>query len=138
VRRVLDDVARLLRPQCDHLKVRLEADAPADLAVKADEDRLKQALLNLVLNGAQAQPRGGVVRMRARGGSGGVVLEVEDEGGGIPEEIMGSLLQPFVTTKEGGIGLGLAVVAQVAEEHGARLDFRTGKGGTTFSITFPA
>jgi nitrogen-specific signal transduction histidine kinase len=51
---------------------------------------------------------------------------------------MGSLLQPFVTTKEGGIGLGLAVVAQVAEEHGARLEFRTGRGGTTFSITFPA
>ncbi|HEX5139192.1 MAG TPA: ATP-binding protein [Planctomycetota bacterium] len=140
VRRLLDDVAKLLGPQCDHLRVRLEVDAPAGLTLPADEDRLKQAILNLVLNGAQAQPAGGAVRMRARGPAGGegALVEVQDEGGGIPEEVMGSLLQPFVTTKEGGIGLGLAVVAQVAEEHGARLDFRTGKGGTTFSIRFPA
>jgi signal transduction histidine kinase len=134
VRRLFDDVAALLKPQCDHLRVRLEVDAPAGLVLPADEDRLKQALLNLVLNGAQAQPRGGVVRLRATG----TALEVEDEGAGIPEEVMESLLQPFVTTKEGGIGLGLAVVAQVAEEHGARLDFRTGPGGTTFTLSFPS
>jgi signal transduction histidine kinase len=134
VARLLEDVVTLLRPQCDHLRVRLEVDAPRDLVVKADEDRLKQALLNLVLNGAQAQPQGGVVRLRARAGR----IEVEDEGGGIPAEVMESLLQPFVTTKEGGIGLGLAVVAQVAEEHGARLDFKTGRGGTTFTLSFPA
>jgi signal transduction histidine kinase len=137
-RGLLEGVAALLRPQCEHLRVRLETEAPLGLALVADEDRVKQALLNLVLNGAQAQPRGGVVRMRARGGPGAVILEVEDEGGGIPEKVMGSLLQPFVTTKEGGIGLGLAVVAQVAEEHGARLDFRTGQGGTTFTLVFPA
>jgi signal transduction histidine kinase len=132
-RRLLDDVAALLKPQCEHLRVRLEVDATAGLVLRGDEDRLKQALLNLVLNGAQAQPMGGVVRMRARPG----LLEVEDEGPGIPEGVMGTLLQPFVTTKAGGIGLGLAVVAQVAEEHGARLDFRTGPGGTTFTLAFP-
>jgi signal transduction histidine kinase len=139
-RRLVEEVVALLRPQCDHLKVRLEVDAPEGIGVLADEDRLKQALLNLVLNGAQAQPLGGVVRLRARAPSEGTGarIEVEDEGTGIPEEVMETLLQPFVTTKEGGIGLGLAVVAQVADEHGARLDFRTGKGGTTFSLTFPS
>jgi signal transduction histidine kinase len=140
VRRLFGDVAALLAPQCEHLKVRLEVDAPEDLRVEADEDRLKQALLNLVLNGAQAQPAGGVVRLRARapsGGEGGTTIEVEDEGQGIAEEVRESILQPFVTTKEGGIGLGLAVVAQVVEEHRARLDFRTGPKGTTFSIAFP-
>jgi two-component system nitrogen regulation sensor histidine kinase GlnL len=76
---------------------------------------------------------GGVVRMRAAPGR----LEVEDEGSGIPEGVMGTLLQPFVTTKAGGIGLGLAVVAQVADEHGAKLGFRTGPGGTTFTLAFP-
>jgi len=133
VRPLFDDVAALLKPQCDHLKVRLEVDAPADVVLRADEDRLKQALLNLVLNGAQAQPHGGVVHLCARPGR----IEVRDEGPGIPAEVRETLLQPFVTTKAGGIGLGLAVVAQVAEEHGARLDFRTGPGGTTFSLTFP-
>ncbi len=133
-RRLLDDVAALLKPQCEHLRVRLEVDAPEGLVLRGDEDRLKQALLNLVLNGAQAQPMGGVVRMRAGPGR----LEVEDEGSGIPEGVRGTLLQPFVTTKEGGIGLGLAVVAQVADEHGATLDFRTGPGGTTFTLAFRA
>jgi signal transduction histidine kinase len=110
------------------------------LRFRADEDRVKQALLNLVLNGAQAQPMGGVVRLRAReaeGASKAVMLEVEDEGSGIPAEVRANLLQPFVTTKAGGIGLGLAVVAQVAEEHGATLDFRTGPQGTTFTLRFP-
>ncbi|MHC4817491.1 MAG: ATP-binding protein [Planctomycetota bacterium] len=132
IRALFTDVLALLRPQCDHLKVRLEMEAPDDLTVRADPDRLKQAVLNLVLNGAQAQPRGGVVRLRA--GADGI--EVEDQGPGIREEIKDSLLQPFVTTKAAGIGLGLAVVAQVAEEHGAELDFRTGADGTTFRLRF--
>jgi len=131
---LLREVAALLEPQCAHLRVRLEVDAPEGLALRGDRDRLKQALLNLVLNGAQAQPRGGVVRLRARPGR----LEVEDEGAGIPAEVRESLLQPFVTTKEAGIGLGLAVVAQVAAEHGAELDFRTGERGTTFTLRFPS
>jgi signal transduction histidine kinase len=132
LRALFADVVALLGPQCDHLKVRLEMDAPEDLVVRADPDRLKQAVLNLVLNGAQAQPHGGVVRLRARAG----VIEVEDSGPGIREEVRDSLLQPFVTTKAAGIGLGLAVVAQVAEEHGAELDFRTGERGTTFQLRF--
>lgn len=132
VRALLTDVVALLRPQCDHLKVRIEMEAPDGVRVRADADRLKQALLNLVLNGAQAQPHGGVVRLRARPG----VIEVEDEGSGIREEVKDSLLQPFVTTKAAGIGLGLAVVAQVAEEHGAQLDFSSGAQGTTFRLSF--
>ena len=125
------DVASLLGPQCEHLGVMLEVDAPEDEPVRADEDRVKQALLNLVLNAAQAQPRGGWIRLGARGR----VITVEDNGPGIPAEVRESLLQPFVTTKEAGIGLGLAVVKQVADEHGATLDFQTGANGTTFTLT---
>jgi signal transduction histidine kinase len=124
------EVVALLKPQCEHLDVRLDANAPAGLVVRADGDRIKQALLNLVLNAAQAQPHGGVVRLRAAGSR----LEVQDEGPGIPEEVRESLLQPFVTTKVAGIGLGLAVVQQVADEHDAELDFVTGPDGTTFTL----
>jgi signal transduction histidine kinase len=134
VRALLEEVVALLEPQCHHLKVRLELEAPGDLVVRADRDRLKQALLNLVLNGAQAQPHGGAVRLRAREG----LIEVEDDGPGVPAEVKENLLQPFVTTKEAGIGLGLAVVAQVAAEHGAALAFRSGRDGTTFSLKLPA
>jgi len=128
---LLGEVAELLRPQCEHLSVRLDVDGNGKL--EGDRDRLKQALINLVLNAAQAQPKGGVVRLRARSG----VVEVEDEGPGIDPEIREMLFQPFVTTKAAGIGIGLAVVKQVADEHGARLEFDTGLGGTTFRMRFP-
>jgi len=126
------DVAVLLAPQCEHLNVKLELDVDRGGVVQGDRDRLKQALLNLVLNGAQAQPEGGVVRLRAEGAR----VEVEDEGPGIAPDVQKTLYQPFVTTKAAGIGLGLAVVAQVAGEHGAALDFRTGNSGTTFILQF--
>jgi len=127
---LLGDVEALLRPQCEHLGVRLEVSGGG--TVRADYDRVKQALLNLVLNACHAQPHGGVVRLTAADGA----VSVQDEGSGIPGEVRESLMQPFVTTKEAGIGLGLAVVKQVADEHGARLEFRTGSAGTTFTIRF--
>ncbi len=126
-----NEVRSLLGPQCEHLGVALEVDAAEGDTVRADRDRLVQALLNLVLNAAQSQPSGGVVRLVARG----AVIAVEDEGCGIPDEVRESLLQPFVTTREAGIGLGLAVVKQVADEHGAELEFQTGAQGTTFTLT---
>ena len=126
------DVAALLGPQCAHLRVELVVPDETGVVVSADKDRLKQAVINLVLNGAQAQPRGGVVRLAARG----TTVEVGDDGSGIPEDVKGTLFQPFVTTKAAGIGLGLAVVAQVANEHGASLEHETGPDGTTFRLTF--
>ena len=128
---LFEDVRTLLKPQCDHLRVKMEVERP-EATVRADYDRLKQALLNLVLNAAQAQPEGGVVRLRFRDGA----IEVEDEGAGIPEDVRESLFQPFVTTRAAGIGIGLAVVKQVAAEHGAEVDFETGRGGTVFRLRF--
>jgi signal transduction histidine kinase len=128
------DAALLLAPQCSHLGVKLELDADDGGNVEGDADRIKQAVLNLVLNGAQAQPDGGAVRLHARGRT----IEVADEGRGIAAEVRDTLFQPFVTTKAAGIGLGLAVVRQVVDEHGATLDLDTSERGTRFTITFPA
>ncbi|MHC4957945.1 MAG: sensor histidine kinase [Planctomycetota bacterium] len=130
LRTLFDDIRQLLGPQCEHLKVALEIEDPGDASVRADPDRVKQALINLVLNAAQAQPYGGSVRLRAAGGA----IEVADEGPGVADEVRESLLQPFVTTKEAGIGLGLAVVKQVADEHGGELSFESGAQGTTFRL----
>jgi len=132
LRTLFEEIVALLGPQCRHLRVELESEDPGDATVLADKDRVKQALLNLVLNAAQAQPYGGVVRLRVREGA----IEVADDGPGIPQEVRESLLQPFVTTKEAGIGLGLAVVQQVADEHGADLAFQTGPEGTVFRLVF--
>ncbi len=131
---LLRECARLLQRQCDHLRVRLDVDAPEGIALRGDRDRLKQALLNLLLNAIQAQPEGGVVQLRARDRE----IEVQDHGPGIPEAVRETLFEPFVTTKAAGIGLGLAVVKQVADEHGAEVSFTTGPEGTTLLLRFSA
>jgi len=131
---LLRECAALLAGACEHWRVRLEVDAPGIATLRADADRLKQAVVNLVLNGAQAQPGGGVVRLAARPGE----ISVADRGGGIPEEIRGRIFEPFATTKAAGIGLGLAVVKQIADEHGASVSFETGPDGTTFFLRFPS
>ncbi len=130
---LLEDVAVLLRPQCEHLRVRLEVESEAGSVLVADRDKIRQALLNLVLNAAQAQPHGGVVRVRGRSGE----LVVEDEGPGIADDVRETLFEAFVTTRAAGIGLGLAVVKQIADEHGATIDVETNAAGTIFSLRFP-
>ncbi|MHC4952781.1 MAG: sensor histidine kinase [Planctomycetota bacterium] len=129
---LLDDVANLLRPQCEHLSVKLEVETEPGATLMGDRDKLQQALLNLVLNGAQAQPHGGAVYLRGSD----AVLEVRDEGPGIADEVMETLFDPFVTTRSAGIGLGLAVVKQIADEHGATIELDTGADGTTFRLRF--
>ena len=120
----------LLQPQLDHLKVALTLDVADGAAVRADADRLRQAILNLVLNAAQAQPEGGSIELR---GSAGRIV-VRDEGRGIPDKVRESIFEPFVTTRAEGIGLGLAVVKQVCDEHGFALRFETSPQGTTFFV----
>ncbi|MHC4409872.1 MAG: ATP-binding protein [Planctomycetota bacterium] len=129
---LFEDIRQLLEPQCSHLEVRLEIECESGATVRADRDRLQQALLNLVLNGAQAQPSGGVVRLRGQPG----VVEVEDEGEGVPEEVRESLFEAFVSTKAAGIGLGLAVVKRIVDEHGARIELESGSTGTRIRLTF--
>jgi len=135
---LLEDVAVLLRPQCEHLRVRLAVESEAGSVLVADRDKIRQALLNLVLNAAQAQPHGGVVRVRGRSGE----LVVEDEGPGIADDVRETLFEAFVTTRAAGIGLGLAVVKQIADEHGATIDVETNaagtiSSGTIFTLRFP-
>jgi len=63
-------------------------------------------------------------------------IAVADEGKGVPDEVRARIFEPFVTTRAAGIGLGLAVVRQVADEHSATLDFKSTPQGTTFTLRF--
>jgi len=130
---LLDDVATLLRPQCEHLSVRLDVETHPGSTIVADRDKLRQALLNLVLNAAQAQPHGGVVRLHGRPGQ----VHVSDEGPGIADTVRETLFDPFVTTRSAGIGLGLAVVKQIVDEHGGTIEVDSSSAGTTFLLRFP-
>ena len=109
-----------------------------------DASQMQQVVLNLVMNGAEAtRPHGsGRVSVRTRRADDGesVVLEVEDDGEGIPRETLDRVFDPFFTTKDDGkgVGLGLAVVYGIVESHGGHIEVRTTEGhGTTFEVTLP-
>jgi len=98
----------------------LAADLPR---VRADPGQLRQVLLNLVRNAREAAGHGGHLKLRTRAEAGHhvVMLEVEDDGPGIPAELKSHLFEPFFSTKERGTGLGLAVVQQIIHEHGGEI-----------------
>jgi signal transduction histidine kinase len=99
-------------------------------AVVVDPDRMRQAVWNLVLNGAQAMPRGGEVTLTLQESEGGVELLVADEGVGVPEADRARIFDPFYTTRSGGTGLGLALVAQIVRGHGGKVELRARTSGT--------
>jgi signal transduction histidine kinase len=117
--------------------VLIHKDFPANLpAIKASKKLLKQAILNLLRNAADAMPRGGTLRVSAGAREDTMYLELADSGGGIPANL--DIFQPFATTKTQGLGLGLAITQHVIEIHGGTIGYRSEPGkGTTFYLTFP-
>ena len=105
--------------------------------VALDAGQIRQAVLNLVVNAMQAMPRGGRLTVSTRLEGPTAVVEVEDSGPGIPEEVRARIYEPFFTTKATGTGLGLPVVRRIVEGHGGELRLATGPGGTCFSMRLP-
>jgi len=116
------------------------ARAPS-VVLLGDEDRLAQALLNLVVNARTYTPIGTPVHVRAHSGGGRVIFQVIDEGRGIDPTVLASVFEPFVTTRPAGAsratGLGLTVVKAVTEAQGGQVDLVTGPGGAAVSLSFP-
>lgn len=137
---VVAGTVALLQRQLDASRVRVELeDGPFDLPVAIAEDHLRQVLLNLLLNACEAMPAGGVIRLRvAERTPGSVVLAVEDTGPGIPEDVARSVFDPFFSTREGGVGLGLSIVSRLLEADGGSIALdRTATAGARFLVTLP-
>jgi PAS domain S-box-containing protein len=118
-----------------------------DVRVRADRDRLKQVLTNLLSNAAKFSPPGGTVRVVARRRNGGVRVAVEDHGPGIPESFQDRIFQKFsqadnsLTREKGGTGLGLSIARSIVEQMGGEIGFETRRedeSGTTFYFDLPA
>jgi signal transduction histidine kinase len=140
---VASQVSELLAIEAGRRGVRLEVEIPATLPeLAADQDQLKQVLVNLAMNSLDACARGGriLVRARAEERPSVAVIEIEDDGAGIPAEHRHQVFDPFFTTKKRGkgTGLGLAVVARIVRSHGGEIDLdeRVSRG-TRFVIRWP-
>ena len=131
---VVDDVLDLMHRRLDHLAVRVEKRYVSTPVVRVDVARFKRCVMNLLLNGAQAMPSGGLLRVEVTPRDKKVRLEVTDEGAGVPVEIRDRLFEPFVTSKQDGVGLGLALTKRIVEDHEGTIGCDTRPGGTTFWI----
>lgn len=108
------------------------------ITVTADAEQITQVLLNLILNALQILPDNGVIAISTHVRADKLIMEVADNGPGIPPHETGRVFDPFFTKREGGVGLGLAVVQQIVAAHGGEI--RAGKstlGGALFTITLP-
>jgi PAS domain S-box-containing protein len=136
---VVVETLALLRPELENRGQTIEEKlAPGLPQSPLDPMQVKQALLNLIKNAMQAMRRGGVLTVQTGASGDEVWVSVADTGGGIPEEQINRIFEPFYTTKKRGSGLGLMIVQRIVREHGGRieLDSRVGKG-TTFRIWLP-
>jgi signal transduction histidine kinase len=106
--------------------------------INVDHDLMKQALLNLVLNGCQAMPKGGRLKVKPQADGRYVNLEVSDQGVGIPPEARQKIFTLFYTTKPDGSGVGLAMAFRVLQLHNGFIDFSSEVDrGTTFRVSIP-
>ncbi|GBG57703.1 ATPase [Sporomusaceae bacterium FL31] len=116
------------------IALELSADLPS---LFLDAQEMRQLILNLARNGLEAMPPGGKLTIGTFIEDEQVVLFIQDQGVGIPADIMQNLGRPFLTTKENGTGLGLPICFSIANRHNAKINVKTGESGSTFMVKFP-
>ena len=136
---LVEDVVVLASPEAERLGVHIERISTAEtLPVKADADLLKQALLNVVINGIQAMPEGGALNIHLGRDNAGAQVQVQDQGQGISPEVRDKIFNLYFTTKEKGSGIGLAMTYRVMQLHNGSVDFLSEPGqGATFRLRLP-
>lgn len=118
----------------DHLMQLILEEVPL---IPLDFKQIRQLIFNLVRNGLEAMAHSGTLTISTCNNDDEVVLSIKDQGSGIDTTILEKLGKPFVTTKEKGTGLGLAVCYSIVERHSAQLEVQTANNGTIFNIRFP-
>jgi len=139
---IVEPIARLMDSTARKRGVEIVSSIQPNLpTVRADPDQVKQIVLNLVLNAIEASPPNARVTVGVRTprtGHDRVIIEVRDEGAGIPPDKLKTIFHPFFTTKEKGTGLGLALVHQMVVEHGGEIVVESEPGrGSVFRVTLP-
>lgn len=139
LQQLLGEVAMLVRPDAEQRQVQMEMKAAGGAAmILADPDLIKQALLNVVMNGVEAMSAGGKMTVSLERGENEFVVEIADTGPGIPPSVRDKVFQLYFTTKKNGSGLGLAMTFRAVQLHNGSIQFESEEGrGTVFRLRFP-
>jgi PAS domain S-box-containing protein len=137
---VVEKTLELLRPEIENRGIEVKTKPGRQLtATPIDATQMQQVLVNLVKNATQAMTTGGTLTLQTGENSDGVWVSVSDTGGGIPEEQINRIFEPFYTTKKRGSGLGLMIVQRIVRAHGGKIELESNVGrGTTFRIWLPS
>ncbi|HEX2930893.1 MAG TPA: ATP-binding protein [Candidatus Binatia bacterium] len=136
---LLNELAMLVEGEAQQSKVQVRVVAPLTLPpLKGDREYLREMLLNLILNGFQAMPKGGTLTLEAKTSNGNFLISVTDTGIGIAPEHRSRIFEPYFTTKTKGSGLGLAITRRIVEAHGGTVTVTNeADGGCRFAIALP-
>lgn len=141
VKKLLNDVVTLIQTQTILSNIQISMEYKSNLPyVYCDENQLKQVFLNILKNATEAMPNGGTIELKVKkDNERGVVIQITDQGVGIPKERIPSLGEPFFTTKEKGTGLGLMTCYKIIENHQGQLQIESEVDkGTTVHIILPS
>jgi signal transduction histidine kinase len=143
INEIVEKMLLLLKNEVKEKSIEIEKKYASNLPkILVDKEQVKQVFLNMLLNGIQSAPKGGVITVETRQALYGerefVQVNIRDTGSGIPKEDLESIFDPFFTTKENGTGLGLSISHQIVEEHQGYIDVDSELGkGTTFHVNLP-
>jgi signal transduction histidine kinase len=139
LRRIVSGVLMLASAELETRDIQVQSDLPdRPVLAKVDSDLLKQALLNVVLNGAQAMSEGGKLRVSLAEDGRMALLSIHDQGAGIPPDVRDKIFDLYFTTKKDGSGIGLAMTYRIVELHNGSIEVESdATHGTTFILRFP-
>jgi two-component system NtrC family sensor kinase len=137
---VIIDVLKLLRYELQRKSIQIDDRFDELPTIQADADKLKQVLINLIMNAAQAIGHDGTITLSTRVFNRQIELTISDTGPGIPKEIQDQIFEPFVSSKTDGTGtgLGLYICQNIITEHGGQICLIHPEKGASFTISLPA
>jgi signal transduction histidine kinase/putative methionine-R-sulfoxide reductase with GAF domain len=137
---LFEETLHLLKPQIEKQRISVQKEFPSLPPAVLDREQMKQVILNLLLNALQAMPGGGLLRLSGQvlEDNRWIQLSIQDTGVGIPPEDMNKLFDPFFSTKEGGVGLGLSIAHRIIDQHRGKIQMESTPGkGTLFTLWLP-
>jgi signal transduction histidine kinase len=139
-RTLIEEVSDLVKAQAEQqgVKINIATDGQGDTKFQADYEQIKTCFSNLMINAVQAMPEGGALNVTLHPNKSNLHIEFADTGVGIAPENLANIFEPYYSTKDTGIGLGLPLTKKIIEEHGGQITVESEPGhGTTFTVTLP-